>query len=121
MANTITMSGALRVSGTGIEVSLSQSINATQIGSDYSAQTQAIGTSAEQLDISSDLGTPGWLMIWNLDPTNYVQIALDSGVSTQIFAKLTAGQFCIIPPQTATIYAKANTAPCNIALLAIEL
>jgi hypothetical protein len=56
-----------------------------------------------------------------MDATNYVEVALDSAVSTQIFAKLLAGDVTLVKAATATLYAKANTAAVNLYVAATEL
>lgn len=57
-------------------------------GDDYTFQTQAIGTSNEALDISTDAATQGVFYIRNMDATNYVLVGAlletlkyDSGVA----------------------------------------
>jgi len=121
MARTISFNGTLSISGSGVSASLSKSKSGSQAGADFTQQTQVVGTSAEALDISADISAAGYLMVINLDETNFVEVALDSGVSTQKFAKLRAGEFLLLPPSTFTLYAKADTAPVSVAILAIEL
>lgn len=121
MANEISFSGSLNFSRSGASASISASVSASQVGADFTQQSQVVGTSAEQLAIGGDVGTLGYLMVKNNDPTNFVELALDSAVSTQIFAKLRPGEFCLLPPATGTLYAKADTAPCSVSVLAIEL
>lgn len=77
-----------------------------------------IGTSEESVAFS-ELGTEGWLIMQNLDATNYVQW----GFSTTVYggrmeAGETAGPFRLEP--SATLYLKANTAACNVLIYAIE-
>lgn len=120
MAKTISFNGRLAITGDGVSFSLDKSVSATQAGADSTAETQSIGTSAEAIDLASDMSGLGYVMLVNLDATNYIEIALDSNVSTQIFARLRAGEFCIVPVATFTLYAKANTGSCVLAKLAIE-
>lgn len=120
MANSISFSASLAIGGSGISSSLSASKTATQSGTDFTTQSQLIGfASAELLDLGSDIGTTGYVMVINQDSTNFVELSLND--FTQKFAKLRAGEFCVIPVSTGTIYAKADTAACLISMLAIEL
>ena len=117
---TIGISASLSLTGP-VNASLSGSKSITQTGADYTVQSQSIGTSAEQLDFAGEIGTLGYLMVKNEDSTNFVELALDSGVSTQKFAKLRAGEFIVFPPSTATLYAKADTSACVVSIVALEL
>lgn len=118
MANEIALVGSLSVNRNGANTVASASASITQTGTDYGLRTQNVGTAAELID-KGDIGTVGYLFIKNLDPTNYVELALDSG-ATQIFAKLLPGEFAIIPTRQQP-YGKANTAACDCLVLMIEL
>jgi hypothetical protein len=120
MANEISFSASLSYSKSGANATISASISVTQVGADFTNQSQLIGTaSAELLDVGSDVGTTGYVMVKNNDPTNFVELSLND--FTQKFAKLRAGEFCILPVSTGTIYAKADTGACQVSVLAIEL
>jgi hypothetical protein len=91
----------------------------TAAGTDFIAATQEIDTSAEQIELG-DLASAAYLMIRNLDATNYVEI--DNVNTIDNFPqKLLPGTFVILRPQGVTLYAKANTAAVQIQLLAVEL
>lgn len=84
---------------------------------------QSIGTTTEAIAFPADFsGAPSWLMIYNMDSTNFVTIGLDNANPiTQIFAKLLPGQFLLMPAATATLYADADTAACLIQVIATML
>ena len=84
---------------------------------------QTIGTTTEAITFPADFsGIPSWLMIYNMDATNFVQIGLDNAnPMTQAFAKLLAGQFMLLPANTATLYADADTASVNILVVGTML
>src|SRR4051812_503069 len=89
-------------------------------GDQMFANVQIVGTSAEALAMN-DVATLGLLFVRNMDATNFVQLALDSGMTNK-FAKLKPGEFCLVPVDpSATIYAKADTAACNLQVVAVEL
>jgi hypothetical protein len=122
MANEITATATLTVTKSGQTSTGTISKSITLTGSKQWMNTQVIGTSAEQLSFPSDLTTEGLTYLWlyNADSTNYVEIALDSGM-TQIFCKLLAGQPALIRAYTAnpTYYARANTAAIDLRMVAV--
>ena len=120
MANEINCSVTLSANKSGVSVSSSGSKSADMSGDQAITNVQVIGTSAEAI-VLGDVSTIGYVLFKNLDATNYVEIALDSGVSTQVFAKLLAGDMTLIKAKTATMYALANTANVNLLVTAIEL
>jgi hypothetical protein len=124
MANEISASAQLSATKNGVtlnnSVGLTVQASKDMAGDQMTQNVQIVGTSAEALDVG-DVSTIGYVLLKNLDTTNFVQIALDSGVSTQIFAKLRAGDVALFPAATATIYAKADTANCNLLVMALEL
>lgn len=67
-----------------------------------------------------DVTTIGFLLLKNLSAANYVEI--DSVNTFNGFPqKILAGEFILLKPQTATIYARANTAEVNLQVVALEL
>jgi len=91
--------------------------------------TQTIGTTAEAIDmgdVNTGGNTLGWFIVWNRDPTNYVQISYGDASGTnfvdKMIAKIPAGKYA--GPLLATsnvIYAKANTAACSVGWAAAQL
>jgi len=119
MANEINIQAALTVQRSTPPMQATGVLDITQTGKHCICSIQNIGTTAEQLVIG-DCATLGYLFVKNIDPTNYVQLGLDSAVSTQIFTKLKPNEFCLIPCNTSTLYAKANTAACDVVVAAAE-
>ncbi|MFC1924291.1 hypothetical protein ACFLXA_02875 [Chloroflexota bacterium] len=78
---------------------------------------QEIGTSEEEVTQGADLGTPGYVIAKNLDDTNYVEIGSTTGVYD---IKLKAGEIALWRHNSATIYAIANTAACDLEHIIIE-
>lgn len=70
--------------------------------------TQEIGTSEEALTVG-DVSSLGLVVIKNLDETNFVEV----GLTASYTIKLLPGQACLFPP-AGTLYAKANTAACDV-------
>ena len=74
---------------------------------------QAIGTTEEPIAFT-DIGTNGYIVLKNLDATNYIQV----GVSTGVYAiRLKAGEVAAFHFEPgASLVAKANTAACRLAV-----
>lgn len=119
MANEIQASCSLSASKGGASVSVTGSINPTMAGDQMIQNVQIIGTSSEAL-VLGDVTTIGFLLVKNLDSTNYVEV--DSATTFDNWPqKILAGEAILLKPQTATLYGKANTAACNVQITAIEL
>lgn len=78
---------------------------------------QAVGFSAHEALVGTDLATKGWGWFWNKDATNFVQIGADSGGTFVPVIKLLAGEWTgwMRFPSTLAIYAKADTASVDLA------
>ena len=120
MANEIIASASLGSSKNGANISANATKTADMAGDQMIGTVQIIGTAAEAISLG-DVSTIGYIFLKNMDATNFVQIALDSGVSTAIFAKLLAGDITLVKAATATLYAKADTANVNLLVAATEL
>ncbi len=127
MANTVTETITVSLSGTNVSVSLNGSTSTPQVGSNYTKETQIIATGSWQaLDVGAAItaGTLGWLVVRNLDPatsTSSVSIASSSD-GTNLVGKLTGGRGIYIAASPAkTYYAEATGASVQVEFLAIEL
>ena len=128
MANEIDVTVALAMSKVGVSASRSEGFKVTMGGDAITHSVQAIGTSAEVLALSAEFAASakdGWIFIKNLDSTNYVEFgsvevtSTDGDDAAEYAIKLLAGESCAFRAAS-TIYAKANTATCNVEFLAIE-
>lgn len=112
------------------EISITQNISATKGNQTYSrsrsyradwttarmdGQTQSIGTTHEALTVSADVATNGMGYFTNLDATNYVEIGRDVTGTFYPVAKLKPGESAEFRVAAGvTLYAKANTAACDL-------
>jgi hypothetical protein len=87
-------------------------LSVTMTGTDFTTGTQQVGTSEEALDFVADIGTPGYLLIRNLDSTNF--ISFDAETATNYTMKLLAGEFALLRLGHTVLLAKADTAACQI-------
>jgi len=117
MANELSLIVNLSFSKGGAKVTKQVSKQITVTGDAFTHGVQAIGTTEEEIAQGADLGTPGYMLIINLDDTNYVEIGSTTGVYD---IKLKAGEFALYRHNSATVYAKANTAACNVEYCLIE-
>ncbi len=126
MANEIVITGGIVVTkAAGPQVNDKSTHQFDLAGYNSSTGIQNIGTSTEQIVFPSDLAAEGisYIKLTNLGPTNFCLVGLNTPV-TQVFAKLKANQFCIVPvyDQTAAAgllyYAKADTGAINLRISA---
>jgi len=118
MSNELSLSVSLTFNKGGASVSRSEGIQVTVTGDAFSHEVQEVGTAEEELAQGADLGTPGYMFIKNLDATNYVEVGSTTGVYD---IKLKAGEIALYRHNSATVYAKSNTAACLVEYLLIEL
>jgi len=117
MANELTVSVRLTFSKGGAKVSRTLTDSITVTGDTFTHEVQSVGTTEEELAQGADLGTPGYMLIINLDATNYVEVGSTTGVYD---IKLKAGEICLYRHNSATVYAMANTAACLVEYILIE-
>jgi hypothetical protein len=92
-------------------------VTTTPAGAAACKTVQSIATSSTQI-VLEVTGSPAYLFILNDDPTNYVQV--DANSSFNGFPQtIQPGGFILLSPGTATVYAKANTSPVIITVLAL--
>lgn len=120
MANEIAVSCSLSAVKGGASINVNGNRTATMAGDQMITNVQTVGITAEAIQLG-DVSTIGYVLLKNMDTTNFVEIALDSNVSTQKFAKLLAGDMALFPASTATMYAKADTSPCNLLVGSVEI
>jgi hypothetical protein len=120
MASETRVSASLQCDKNLVHVAANVNRIADMAGTNVITIVQDIGTSAEALSMV-DVTTIGYILLRNLDPTNYVELGLDAAVTAQVFAKLLPGDIALFPAKTATMYAKANTAGIQLQIVAVEL
>ena len=120
MANEISLSAALAASKGGVSVTQSLSKTLDMVGEDMITTTQIIATANTAVGIGAITSPARYIIIKNLDATNFVKFATDPGFAANTeFAKLMAGDVMLLPPCQA-IHAKADTAVCTISVTAVE-
>lgn len=115
MANTLTITAEISFSPDATDqsdigpVTLTKAITCT--GGDVTHGTQSIGTSEEAVTVCADVGTYGYVLVRNLDSTNYVELTT---IASQLTMKLKAGEFALFRAAADAFRAKANTAAVTI-------
>jgi len=124
MANEISLTAGLSCTKSGLTVNGTSTLQVTLAGAAKYADTQVIQTTVEQLVFSVDAIAEGVTHVWlkNIGPTNYVEIG--NAALAVIYGKLLVDQFCLIAVNKAAasdpgIYARANTAPCSLQIVAV--
>lgn len=118
MANELTLTAALKFATGTKQAQFSKSgLQFNVTGGDYIFATQSVGTSEEALG-KGDITTPGYILIFNRDATNFVSIRGASGGANCI--KLKPGDFALFRFSGANPFVIADTAACEIEYLLIE-
>ena len=115
MANELTVSCSVRFSKSGREAD--KAYGGVQIdvsGTRVVSNMQTVGTSEEAL-VVGDVGTAGYMIVKNLDATNYVTLRASTGAADTV--KLKAGEVAMYRLASSAPFAIANTAPCDIEYL----
>lgn len=116
MANELRITNSLAYSKSGINMSRYITQSVTISGTPSLHNVQNIGTGDETLDLG-DVATNGYILLVNLDATNYITMGAD-GSSYPI--KLKAGESGCFRWNGAAIHAKANTSACNLEYVLIS-
>ena len=122
MANEITVQVSLTITTSegAVYQRVPAQFNVTQAGVDFTANTQEIGTSAEDLFQGAELGTPGWMIVHNLDATNFIELGHDDG-GFKSFIVVMPGKFQVFQTSQATPQARADTAPARLEYAILEV
>ena len=118
MSNELSITAKLYFSKGGAKVRKVLSFTDDVTGDSFISAVQSIGTVEEELAQGADLGTPGWVWVKNLDSDNYVEFGATTGVYT---IKIKAGKANLWYHDSATIYAKANTAAVLVDYCIVEV
>lgn len=107
----LNVSASVGDSSSGVNQSANKSVTTTGEGIDQ--RVLSVGTSEAEITLAAGIGNCGYCMVRNLDATNFVEFGFATGVYP---IKLLAGQFALLPlaPTTASLFAKADTAACNV-------
>ena len=117
MANEIHTNVSLSVVKGGAKANRVESVSIDMSGDSLTHGVQGIPTGGEVLAESDELGTAGLCFIKNLDTVNYITVGSDATANHTI--KLKAGESTLFRA-AGSVYAKANTAACNVEYIIIE-
>jgi len=120
MASEITATVALAATKGYLIESVSTSVTADMTGTRSFSNVQAIGTSYEALVVNADITTSGWAYFRNLDTTNYIEIGVVVAATFYPLLKLKAGVPQLVHLSNGVLYAKANTAACDLKYVILE-
>ena len=119
MANEVTVTATLTVDNGNIQMDKSITKSVTMTGNVVQNGVQEIGTSDEQVTIVADVGTYGYILVRNLDSSNYIELATTDS-SPQYLVKLKAGEIALFRCGANALYGKANTAACDLEYWLVE-
>jgi hypothetical protein len=112
MANEISASLSCSITSGGQSVSGAKSFTASLSASAFIGEAVTIGSTTAATVYIGGLTNPSTVLIINLDVTNFITVSGDVAL-TQFQQKILPGQGCLLLPETGTVYAKADTAPCQ--------
>jgi hypothetical protein len=119
MANEITVGAFIQVQNGNLSDRFApgnKSVDQSAVGGPTPGYV-TIGTTEEEVAFG-ELSTKGWVMMQNLDPTNYVQWGFSTGVyGGRMRAGETAGPFRM---DATSIFLRANTAACKVLIKGYE-
>ena len=123
MAGTIRLAPFITVTNAGFRATF-QPTTITVIQNAVGAfeSTVLVGTSEEDLTIG-DVATPGRVVLFNLDPTNYVTYGPKNGsAAMEAFGRIPPGEYADfrLAPSGVTIRWQANSAPVKIQVKVLE-
>lgn len=116
MANELTITTQLTFSKGGASLSKVERITMDVTGTLYETKVLNIGTSNEAI-AKGDMTTVGYVLLKNLDGTNFV-LAGDDGTNYPV--KLLAGDACLFRLNGTTLNLKADTAACDVEITMLE-
>lgn len=92
----------------------SSSIAASQSTAALVRNVETISNAAHSALDLAGVSTPGFMVVQNLDPTNYIEVGIDVGGTFYAFLKLKPGEQGMVRLGTTAPYALANTAPAKL-------
>lgn len=84
---------------------------------------QEIGFAAHEVVIATDVTTEGWVIMRNIDATNFVDIGVDVAAAFEPMIRMEPGEPCCFRASKdagATLYAKADTAAVKVEYMILE-
>jgi hypothetical protein len=116
MANIASIVLSLALSGTNLQECLTANVSDTLTGTSFVKDEPVIATTETAIALPG-IATPGWVLVKNLDGTNYVELTCVSGVYGTV--KVPPGRFAMFFMDGASLFGKANTAPVQLEVFAL--
>lgn len=122
MAGTIQISASLTCTNGDFKSPFQpNALTVVQTGQGAHETVLSVGFAASEAMPIGDVGTEGWLVLRNLDPTNYVTWGPDSAGTMIAAGKLKPGEIALFRMDAAaTIKLQANTAACKVMMKLFE-
>jgi hypothetical protein len=127
MASELNVSASLEYSKNGNEISKFETKTVNVTGTNFVQLNQSIGFDREEIIINGgnafgDIGTAGYVLLKNLDATNYITLYMKAEDTWLPFAKLNAGEIALfrVANDVYDVWAQANAAACELEITMIE-
>jgi len=111
MSNELSVYAGMIFNKSGANVYSNESALVDIAGSNLVKDTQSIGTSIETLSFPSDVSGVGYLLIKNLDNSNYVTLG---PTTSAMLVRINAGEIALFRIAGLPVYAQANTSTVKI-------
>jgi len=123
MANSLNIAVSLAAVIGGQSYPLAAQNTIVPAGSGAAKSNVLVATSATAIYAANSLGSgilASYVVIVNLDPTNYIDVSLENTaiVTPQV---VQPGGILVLSPGAGAIWAKANTAACEVSVLALPV
>jgi len=124
MSNELNAVASLNFDKNGAAMEVANQTATDITGTLYADVIRLVPTSSTVITFGN-ITAVGWFMVQNLDNTNYVDIGFD-GTTWPIRLKAdqnggNTGGFVFAQGNSCTVYAKANTASCEVSARAVDL
>lgn len=121
MANELTLNCSLAYSDSelaSISFAPPANLQVTVATKKYLYSKQNIGITEEAI-VLGEVTSPGWALLINRDPTNFIELRVATGGAK--FAKLKPGEFCLLRLGSGAQvpFAIADTAPCQLEYIVV--
>ena len=111
MSNELSIYAGLIFNKNGASVIANESASVDISGNDVVSDTQNIGTSAETISLPSDVSGVGYLLVKNLDDSNYITLG---PTAEDDLVRVDAGEFAFFRIAVLPVYVRADTAAVKI-------
>ncbi len=121
MANEISISAALSVAKNGASFTARGDKVLDQTGNYVVNKVQAVGTSAETVDLGDISGMPVALFLQNLEAAGGANVEIHAGSGGTVVGQINPGEPALIMRPVSTPYVRSTSGTAKVLVLAVEV